>query len=62
MAERLPGPLVLPCGCRLDCDVIDGTNTLIVTACPAGESCQYVRYILAEAENQEKPPSVIDAS
>jgi hypothetical protein len=55
------GPLVLPCGCRFDADVIDGVRTLILTACPAGERCQYVRYTFEQAAAQGKPATVLDA-
>ena len=61
-AAELPAPIVLPCGCRFDCQVIDGVNTLILTACPAGESCTYVQYALEESRRQGNETTVVDAS
>jgi hypothetical protein len=54
-----PEPAVLPCGCRVDCDVIDGVNTLVITACAA--DCEYVRYALDEAATHGINASTIDA-
>lgn len=54
-----PDPIVLPCGCRFDPDVIDGVNTLILTACARGLDCPYARYAVDESRRQQKPTTII---
>lgn len=46
--ERVPDPVSLPCGCLLECAIIDGERTMILTACSEGELCKWARYVMAE--------------
>lgn len=58
----VPESEVLPCGCRLDCDVIAGVNTLMITACRLGAHCANLANALAYANERAKPVTVLDAS
>lgn len=60
--EKVPEPAVMPCGCRSECQIIDGVRTLIWVACPSGEACEWVQFVLAESARQERPSTVLDAS
>lgn len=55
----IPKSIVLPCGCRLDCDVINGRNTTILTACNLGESCDCVRQALEIGFEFDKHVTII---
>jgi hypothetical protein len=50
--------LVLPCGCRMWTDTVFEVPTFVVE--PHALDCSYYEYILEQAEELEKPVSVID--
>lgn len=58
----VPEPDILPCGCRLNYDIIEGERTMIVTACEAGASCEYVMFMLERSKVHGKRATVLDAS
>lgn len=60
--SQVPEPVTFDCGCKVEGMVIDGVNTMVVTACPLGEKCQVVQIALSETEAQGKPSTVVDAS
>lgn len=55
----IPEPYVGPCGCRFDCVVIDGVNTLVVTACPKGLDCEWAQWVMKEGMEKGIDPTVI---
>ena len=54
--QPIPADVVLPCGCIIRCSIVDGVNTMTMTACRAG--CTNVAAALQEADNQGKPAEV----
>jgi hypothetical protein len=48
MPRKSSWPLVLPCGCRFDqVEIAFGVRALVLTECPAGEECKWVRFAMA---------------
>lgn len=52
-----PPPHVFDCGCRID----NVDDTAVLTACPAGEKCDVVRYAKEVTEESGKSYTVLDA-
>jgi hypothetical protein len=50
----------LPCGCRMETQVIDGQPMFIYEPCAL--DCRYYLYVLEEGKRQGKPTTVVDAS
>lgn len=44
---------VLPCGCVMECLVVDGVNTMKYAPCKL--TCKYFLYTVSEMKAQEKP-------
>lgn len=57
--SETPPPQDLPCGCHVECQVIDGVNTMIWTACAAGADCKWVKYAQNESEAQRPGTTTI---
>lgn len=49
---------ILPCGCKMWTDVIDGVNTFMYEPCKL--DCTYYKFVLEETEKQGKPAVIID--
>lgn len=50
----IPADAVLPCGCIIRCDIVDGVNTLIYIPCR--ETCVNYRNALGEAASKGLEP------
>lgn len=49
---------MLPCGCRMGTDIINGTRTFLIEPCSL--QCEYYLYALEESRKQGNTESIID--